>query len=97
MRMNFWKVSTFALLAALVTTHAVPLASADKQPLMRGALVNMKKAHVQLKKATHDKGWSPGQGHPAPRGVDGRGRGRHQVRQPELSPRVGRAAGGVGL
>lgn len=54
--MNFWKLSTFALLAALVTTHAVPLAAADKQPLMRGALVNMKKAHVQLKKATHDKG-----------------------------------------
>lgn len=55
MRMNPWKLTTFALLAGLVTTTVAP-AIADRQPKMGSALSSLKKARVDLKAATSDKG-----------------------------------------
>lgn len=55
MRLNPWKLSTFALLAGLVTTTVAP-AIADRQPKMQSALVSLKKARADLKAATSDKG-----------------------------------------
>lgn len=55
MRINPWKLSTFALLAGLVTTTVAP-AIADRQPKMVSALGSLKKARAELKAATSDKG-----------------------------------------
>ena len=56
MRINPWKLTTFALLGGLATTTIVGPVLADRQPHMRTALVAMKKAQVQLERATADKG-----------------------------------------
>ncbi len=55
MRMNPWKLTTFALLAGLVTTTVAP-AIADRQPKMVSALGSLKKGRADLKAATADKG-----------------------------------------
>lgn len=57
--MNLWKVSTFALGAAFVTTLAVATARparAEQQPHMTAALSLLEQANAQLKAATADKG-----------------------------------------
>jgi hypothetical protein len=57
--MNHWKVMTFVFAGLFVSTvaiHAVPSAIAEKQPHMKTALGHLKKARVQLEKATADKG-----------------------------------------
>jgi hypothetical protein len=59
--MNYWKISTFVLAAALACVVGggfIGEAAAEKeaQPHMRAALVNLKQARNQLEKATHDKG-----------------------------------------
>lgn len=57
--MNIWKVSTFALAAALgtvVATNHVNVAAADEQPAMQKALGNLKEALQNLQNATEDKG-----------------------------------------
>lgn len=55
MRINPWKVTSFALAGALLTSVVAP-AIADRQPHMRTALATMKKAKQQLAAATPDKG-----------------------------------------
>jgi hypothetical protein len=53
---NPWKLSTFAfatILAAMIGTNAV---TADPQPAMKSALVNLEQAQTNLKNATADKG-----------------------------------------
>jgi hypothetical protein len=57
--MNIWKVTTVAfagLFAATVAFHAVPSADAEAQPRMKTALAHLKKAQLQLEKASADKG-----------------------------------------
>lgn len=57
--MNPWKVSTvvFAgLLAASLALSRTPTAEAEKQPHMKVALGHLKKAALQLDKASADKG-----------------------------------------
>jgi hypothetical protein len=49
--MNYWKISTFALLALIVAVLAGPADAGEKSPHMRGALVNLKAAKSQLEKA----------------------------------------------
>ncbi len=56
MRTNPWKLSTLALLAGLATTTVIAPAIADRQPHMRAALIDLKKAKTQLENATPDKG-----------------------------------------
>lgn len=57
--MNVWKLTTFVfagLFAATVAIHAVPTADAEPQPHMKTALAHLRKAAVQLDKASADKG-----------------------------------------
>jgi hypothetical protein len=57
--MNIWKLTTLAfagLFAATIAFQAVPSADADVQPKMKTALAHLKKAQLQLEKASADKG-----------------------------------------
>jgi hypothetical protein len=52
--MSSWKLSTFALLGALVFGQIPSADAGDKSPHLRGALVNLKAARSQLEKAEAD-------------------------------------------
>jgi len=56
MRINFWKVSTLALAAALGLSLTMPSADAERQPHMKNALGYLNSARTELSRATADKG-----------------------------------------
>jgi hypothetical protein len=53
---NPWKLTSFALAAALAANTLVPAVSADPQPKMRAALDSLRDAKRSLDAATPDKG-----------------------------------------
>jgi hypothetical protein len=53
---NPWKLTSFALAAALAGAALVPTVTADPQPKMREALDSLRGAQRALELATHDKG-----------------------------------------
>ena len=53
---NPWKLTSFALAAALAAATLVPAVTADPQPKMRQALDSLRSAQRALEQATHDKG-----------------------------------------
>ena len=53
---NPWKPTSFVLAALLVGSLGMNGAVADRQPLMKDALHNLKQASTALKNAAHDKG-----------------------------------------
>jgi len=53
---NPWKLTSFALAAALLAGHAVPSVTAEPQPRMRAALDSLRDAKRSLEAATPDKG-----------------------------------------
>lgn len=53
---NPWKLTSFALAAALAAATLVPEVTADPQPKMRAALDSLRSAERALEQATHDKG-----------------------------------------
>ena len=55
MKINPWKLSTFALIGALAIAIASPATSAP-QPNMKKALASLNAAKASLQKATDDKG-----------------------------------------
>lgn len=57
--MNFWKISTFVLVAALgvvIGTSTIRTASAEAQPHMQAALASLQAGKASLEKASPDKG-----------------------------------------
>lgn len=57
-RDQIWKFGTvgFGLLSAVLLVRGVPVAHAEPQPHMKGALVDLEKAAKQLREASRDKG-----------------------------------------
>lgn len=53
---NPWKLTSFALAAALAAGTLVPSVTADPQPRMRAALDSLRSAERSLAQAAHDKG-----------------------------------------
>jgi hypothetical protein len=53
---NPWKLTSFALAAALAAAAVVPSVTAEPQPKMREALDSLRAAERALGQATHDKG-----------------------------------------
>lgn len=53
---NPWKLTSFALAAALAAGTLVPAVTADPQPKMRAALDSLRSAERALEQASHDKG-----------------------------------------
>jgi len=53
---NPWKLTSFALAAALAASTLVPNVTADPQPKMHAALDSLRAAARSLEDATHDKG-----------------------------------------
>ncbi|HWO18587.1 MAG TPA: hypothetical protein VNO30_07415 [Kofleriaceae bacterium] len=53
---NPWKLTSFALAAALAASAIVPSVLAEPQPKMREALDSLRAAERSLSQATHDKG-----------------------------------------
>lgn len=53
---NPWKLTSFALAAALGASTLVAAATADPQPKMRSALDSLRDAKRSLERAVHDKG-----------------------------------------
>jgi hypothetical protein len=53
---NPWKHTSFVLAGLFVASIGMNSAGADRQPLMKDALVNLKQAANALKNADHDKG-----------------------------------------
>jgi hypothetical protein len=53
---NPWKLTSFALAAALAAGTLVPNVTADPQPKMREALDSLRSAERALEQASHDKG-----------------------------------------
>lgn len=53
---NPWKLTSFALAAALAAATLVPDVTAEPQPKMRQALDNLRDAQRALEQASHDKG-----------------------------------------
>jgi hypothetical protein len=54
--MNYWKLSTLALAAALTAVIGADVAHADPQPRMHAALNNLQQALNDLQNAADDKG-----------------------------------------
>ena len=53
---NPWKLTSFALAAALAAAAVVPAVMADPQPKMRDALDSLRASQRSLEQATADKG-----------------------------------------
>lgn len=53
---NPWKPTSFVLATLFVASLGMNAAGAERQPLMRDALRNLKDAQLALKNASHDKG-----------------------------------------
>ena len=53
---NPWKLTSFALAAALAAGHLVPSVTAEPQPKMKAALDSLRDAKRSLEQATPDKG-----------------------------------------
>ena len=53
---NPWKLTSFALAAALAASTLVPDVTAEPQPKMRAALDSRRGAERALEQASHDKG-----------------------------------------
>lgn len=53
---NPWKLTSFALAAALAASTLVSTVTAEPQPKMRDALDSLRAAERALDQATHDKG-----------------------------------------
>ena len=53
---NPWKLTSFALAAALTAATIGPDVTADPQPRMRAALDSLRNAERSLEQASHDKG-----------------------------------------
>jgi len=53
---NPWKLTSFALAAALAASTLVPDVTAEPQPKMRAALDSLRDAKRSLEQATPDKG-----------------------------------------
>jgi len=53
---NPWKLTSFALAAALAAATLVPNVTAEPQPKMRAALDSLRDARRSLEQATADKG-----------------------------------------